>query len=173
VELYVLRAEKLEIVESLRGVFADAGVVVVTHFQGLSVAEVTELRRGMRDAGATFRVTKNRLAKIALAETSFDPLVGMFTGPTAIAYSDDPVAAPKAAVDFAKKNDKLVIIGGGLDGNLLTADEVKALASLPSLDELRAKIIGMISTPAQRIASVLQAPAGQIARVLAAHAEQG
>jgi len=169
----VLRAEKLEIVESLRGVFAEAGVVVVTHFQGMSVADVTELRRGMRDAGATFRVTKNRLAKIALAETSFDHLGELFNGPTAIAYSEDPVAAPKAVVDFAKKNDKLVVIGGGLDGNLLTAAEVKALASLPSLDELRAKIIGMINTPAQRIASVLQAPAGQVARVVAAHAEQG
>jgi large subunit ribosomal protein L10 len=169
----VLRAEKVEIVDSLRGVFAEAGVVVVTHFQGLSVAEVTDLRRGMRDAGAKFRVTKNRLAKIALADTSFKPLTDLFTGPTAIAYSDDPVAAPKAAVDFAKKNDKLVVLGGGLDGNLLSADEVKALASLPSLDELRAKIIGMINTPAQRIASVLQAPAGQIARVLSAHAEQG
>ncbi|MGI9493858.1 MAG: 50S ribosomal protein L10 [Geminicoccaceae bacterium] len=169
----MLRAEKLEIVESLRGVFAGAGVVVVTHFQGLNVADVTELRRGMREAGATFRVTKNRLAKIALAETSFDPLAELFTGPTAIAYSEDPVAAPKAVVDFAKKNDNLVVIGGGLDGNLLTADEVKALAALPSLDELRARIIGMINTPAQRIASVLQAPGGQIARVLAAHAEQG
>ncbi|MGI9436721.1 MAG: 50S ribosomal protein L10 [Geminicoccaceae bacterium] len=169
----MLRAEKLEIVEGLRGVFADAGVVVVTHFQGMSVAEVTELRRGMREAGATFRVTKNRLAKIALAETSFDPLSELFTGPTAIAYSKDPIAAPKAAADFAKKNDKLVIIGGGMDGNLLTSDQVKALAALPSLDELRAKIIGIISTPAQRIASVLQAPAGQVARVIAAHAEQG
>ncbi|MEM7043680.1 MAG: 50S ribosomal protein L10 [Pseudomonadota bacterium] len=169
----MLRAEKLEIVDGLRGVFSEAGVVVVTHFQGLSVAEVTDLRRGMREAGATFRVTKNRLAKIALKDTSFDPLGDLFTGPTAIAYSDDPVAAPKAVVDFAKKNDKLVVIGGGLEGNLLSADQVKALASLPSLDELRAKIIGMINTPAQRIASVLQAPAGQIARVLSAHAEQG
>lgn len=169
----MLRAEKLEIVESLRGVFANAGVVVVTHFQGMSVADVTDLRRGMRDAGATFRVTKNRLAKIALSETSFDPLVELFSGPTAIAYSEDPVAAPKAVADYAKKNENLVIIGGGLDGNLLSAAEVKALASLPSLDELRAKIIGMISTPAQRIASVLQAPAGQVARVISAHAEQG
>lgn len=169
----MLRAEKLEIVESLRGVFANAGVVVVTHFQGMSVADVTDLRRGMRDAGATFRVTKNRLAKIALSETSFDPLAELFSGPTAIAYSEDPVAAPKAVADYAKKNENLVIIGGGLDGNLLSAAEVKALASLPSLDELRAKIIGMISTPAQRIASVLQAPAGQVARVISAHAEQG
>jgi len=169
----VLRAEKLEIVESLRGVFAEAGVVVVTHFQGMNVADVNQLRQGMRDAGATFRVTKNRLAKIALAETSFGPLADLFTGPTAIAYSEDPVAAPKAALNFAKKNENLVILGGGLDGNLLSASEVKALASLPSLDELRAKILGMINTPAQRIASVVQAPAGQIARVISAHAEQG
>ena len=169
----MLRAEKLEIVDSLRGVFAEAGVVVVTHFQGLSVAELTELRRSMSDSGAKFRVTKNRLAKIALADTSFSPIGELFTGPTAIAYSEDPVAAPKAAMDFAKKNEKLVVIGGGLDGNLLSADQVKALASLPSLDELRAKIIGMINTPAQRIASVLQAPGGQVARVISAHAEQG
>lgn len=169
----MLRAKKVEIVDSLHGVFAEAGVVVVAHFQGLNVSEVTQLRRNMIEAGAKFRVTKNRLAKIALADTSFTPITDLFTGPTAIAYSEDPIAAPKAIVDFAKKNDKLVVIGGGLDGNLLSADEVKALASLPSLDELRAKIIGMISTPAQRIASVLQAPAGQVARVISAHAEQG
>lgn len=169
----MLRAKKLEIVDSLRGVFSDAGVVVVTHFQGLNVAEVTELRRNMRAAGASFRVTKNRLAKIALAESDYAPLGDMFTGPTAVAFSEDPVAAPKVAVNFAKKNDKLVVIGGGLGGKLLSAEEVKALADLPSLDELRAKLIGLITTPAQRIASVLQAPAGQVARVLAAHAEQG
>jgi large subunit ribosomal protein L10 len=173
VEPTVLRAKKLEIVDSLRGVFSDAGVVVVTHFQGLNVAEVTELRRNMRAAGASFRVTKNRLAKIALAESDYAPLGDMFTGPTAVAFSEDPVAAPKVAVNFAKKNDKLVVIGGGLGGKLLSAEEVKALADLPSLDELRAKLIGLITTPAQRIASVLQAPAGQVARVLAAHAEQG
>jgi large subunit ribosomal protein L10 len=173
VEPTVLRAKKLEIVDSLRGVFSDAGVVVVTHFQGLNVAEVTELRRNMRAAGASFRVTKNRLAKIALAESDYAPLGDMFTGPTAVAFSEDPVAAPKVAVNFAKKNDKLVVIGGGLGGKLLSAEEVKALADLPSLDVLRAKLIGLITTPAQRIASVLQAPAGQVARVLAAHAEQG
>jgi large subunit ribosomal protein L10 len=173
VEPTVLRAKKLEIVDSLRGVFSDAGVVVVTHFQGLNVAEVTELRRNMRAAGASFRVTKNRLAKIALAESDYAPLGDMFTGPTAVAFSEDPVAAPKVAVNFAKKNDKLVVIGGGLGGKLLSAEEVKALADLPSLDELRPKLIGLSTTPAQRIASVLQAPAGQVARVLAAHAEQG
>jgi large subunit ribosomal protein L10 len=169
----VLRAKKVEIVDSLHRVFSNAGVVVVTHFQGLSVAEVTELRRGMREVGAKFRVTKNRLAKIALAETSYTPIAELFTGPTAIAYSADPVAAPKAAVSFARKNEKLVIIGGGVDGNLLSADQVRALAELPSLDELRAKLIGLLQTPAARLVGVLQAPGGQIARVLKARAEQG
>jgi large subunit ribosomal protein L10 len=169
----VLRAKKVEIVDDLRGVFGQAGVVVVTHYKGLSVAEVTELRRGMRNAGARFRVTKNRLAKIALAETAFSPLAELFTGPTAIAYSADPVAAPKAAVGFAKRNDKLVIIGGGLAGNLLSAEQVRALADLPSIDELRARLIGLLTTPAARLVGVLQAPGGQLARVLAARAEQG
>jgi large subunit ribosomal protein L10 len=172
VELYVLRAEKLEIVESLRGVFADAGVVVVTHFQGLSVAEVTELRRGMRDAGATFRVTKNRLAKIALSETPYQSLGELFTGPTAIAVSSDPVAAPRAAVGFAKRNEKLTIVGGALGGRLLSAEEVRALADLPSLDQLRAKLMGLMTTPAARIVGILQAPGGQLARVLQARASQ-
>jgi len=173
VEPNVLRAKKVEIVDSLRGVFADAGVMVVAHFQGMNVAEVTELRRNMRNVGATFRVTKNRLAKIALADSEFSPLADLFTGPTAIAYSQDPVAAPKAVAGFAKKNDKLVIIGGGFGGKLLSAEDVKALAELPSLDELRARLVGLLNAPATRIAGVLQAPAGQIARVLAAHAEQG
>ena len=169
----MLRAKKVEIVDDLRGVFGQAGVVVVTHYKGLSVAEVTELRRGMRDAGARFRVTKNRLAKIALAETAFSPLAGLFTGPTAIAYSMDPVAAPKAAVGFAKRNEKLVIIGGALAGNLLSAEQVRALADLPSIDQLRARLIGLLTTPAARLVGVLQAPGGQLARVLAARAEQG
>jgi large subunit ribosomal protein L10 len=168
----VLRARKTEIVDSLRGVFSDAGVVVVTHYQGMSVAEVTELRRGMREAGARFRVTKNRLAKIALADTPYSSLAGLFTGPTAIAFSSDPVAAPKAAVGYAKRNEKLAIIGGALGGSLLTAAQVRALADLPSLDEVRAKLVGLLTTPAARVISVLQAPGAQLARVLAAHAEQ-
>ncbi len=171
-EWSVLRARKTEIVDSLRGVFSDAGVVVVTHYQGMSVAKVTELRRGMLDAGARFRVTKNRLAKIALADTPYSTLADMFTGPTAIAYSADPVAAPKAAVGFAKQNENLIIIGGALEGNLLSAAEVRALAELPSLDELRAKLIGMLTTPASRLVGILQAPGAQLARVLAAHAAQ-
>jgi large subunit ribosomal protein L10 len=169
----VLRAKKTEIVDSLRGVFSDAGVVVVTHYQGMSVAEVTELRRGMREAGARFRVTKNRLAKIALADTPYAALAGLFTGPTAIAFSSDPVAAPKAAVGYAKRNEKLAIIGGALGGSLLTPEQVRALADLPSIDEVRARLVGLLTTPAARLVSLLQAPGAQLARVLAAHAEQG
>ena len=168
----MLRARKTEIVDSLRGVFSDAGVVVVTHYQGMSVAEVTDLRRGMREVGARFRVTKNRLAKIALADTPYASLADLFIGPTAIAFSSDPVAAPKAAVGYAKRNEKLAIIGGALGGSLLSAQQVRALADLPSIDEVRAKLVGLLTTPAARLVSVLQAPGGQLARVLAAHAEQ-
>lgn len=168
----MLRAKKTEIVDSLRGVFNDAGVIVVTHYHGLSVAEVTELRRGMRAAGARFRVTKNRLAKIALADTPYSSLADLFVGPTAIAFSADPVAAPKAAVGYAKRNEKLAIIGGALGSNLLSAEQVRALADLPSIDELRAKLVGLLVSPATRLVSLLQAPGAQLARVLAAHADQ-
>ena len=169
----MLRARKSEIVDGLKGVFSDAGVVVVAHYKGLSVAEVSELRRGMREAGAAFRVTKNTLARIALADTPYATLDGLFTGPTAIAYSADPITAPKAAVGFAKRNDKLAIVGGALPGNLLSPEQVRALADLPSIDELRARLIGLLTTPAARLVGLLQAPGGQLARVLAARAEQG
>lgn len=168
----MLRARKHEIVDELRGVFNGAGAVVVTHYMGLTVAQMTELRRNMRDAGAQFRVTKNRLARIALADTPYAPLAEMFTGPTAIAVSPDPIAAPKATVAYAKRNDKLLVIGGALGAHLLAADEVRALAELPSLDELRAKLIGLVNTPASRLVGVLEAPGAQVARVLAARAEQ-
>jgi large subunit ribosomal protein L10 len=173
VEATLLKAKKTEIVDSLKDVFSDAGVVVVAHYKGLSVAEVSELRRGMRDAGAAFRVTKNTLAKIALAKTPYAQLDELFSGPTAIAYSADPIAAPKAAVGFAKRNDKLAIVGGALPGNLLSPEQVRALADLPSIDELRARLVGVLSAPAARLIGVLQAPGAQLARVLAAHAEQG
>jgi large subunit ribosomal protein L10 len=173
VEAILLRARKSEIVDGLKGVFSDAGVVVVAHYKGLSVAEVSDLRRGMREAGAGFRVTKNTLAKIALADTPYATLDGLFAGPTAIAWSADPIAAPKAAVGFAKRNEKLAIIGGALPGNLLSAAQVRALADLPPIDELRAKLIGLLTTPAARLIGVLRAPGGQLARVLAARAEQG
>jgi large subunit ribosomal protein L10 len=166
------RAQKQQVVERLQRDFADTGCMVVTHQTGLNVAEATQLRRQVRSAGANFRVTKNRLARRALAGTIFEPLTPLFTGPTAIAFSYDPLAAAKAVVEFANRNEKLRIIGGGLAGRQLDAAGVRELASLPSLDELRGKLVGLLQTPATRLAVVLQAPAGQIARVLAAYAER-
>lgn len=167
------RSQKEKLVASLHQALSDTLCVVITHQNGLTVQEVTNLRRQMRAAGASFKVTKNRLARLALAGTTFERLSPMFTGPTAIAYSRDPVAAAKVAVEFANKNDKLRIIGGGLGAQQLDAEGIKTLAALPSLDELRAKLIGLLQTPATRVAAVLQAPAGQLARVLGAYAEQG
>ena len=167
------RGQKEELVASMHQTFEDAAMVVVTHYSGLTVSELGVLRSQMYEAGASFKVTKNRLTRRAIDGTKFSPLSDMFTGPTAIAYSDDPVAAAKVAVNFAKKNEKLVVLGGALGEELLDVAGVKALASLPGLDELRAKIVGMLSTPATRIAGVLQAPAGQIARVIGAKAAQG
>ena len=169
----MLRAEKAEIVDDLRGIFNDAGVVVVTHYMGLNVAELQSLRVQMRDAGARFRVTKNRLAKLAIDGTEFASIGDLLSGPTAIAYSMDPIAAPKVISAFAKKNGKLKIIGGSYSGTLLDADRVKELAEMPSLDELRAKLLSLINTPATRLAMLLQAPAGQMARVLKAKADLG
>ncbi|MEO0961990.1 MAG: 50S ribosomal protein L10 [Pseudomonadota bacterium] len=167
------RAEKDALVSTLNGVFSDAGVVVVTHYSGLNVAELSELRRDMAEAGASFRVTKNRLAKRALEGTPASEITDLFTGPTAIGVSDDPVAAPRILAKFAKANDKLIIRGGIMGETVLDETGVKALADLPSLDELRGKIVGMLNTPATRIAGVLAAPGGQVARVIAAKAEQG
>ena len=166
------RKEKSELVASLHEKFVAAGLVVVTHNQGLTVEEMTDLRRKVRGAGAGFKVTKNRLTRLALAGTKFQGLDNLFTGPTAIAYSHDPVAAAKVVVDFAKVNEKLVILGAGLGEKVLDTEGVKALATLPSLDELRAKLLAMLQTPATRIAGVLQAPGGQIARVLSAYANK-
>jgi len=165
------RTQKQQLVETLRQVFADTVCVVVTQQAGLDVAEATQLRRQVRSAGAGFRVTKNRLARRALAGTAFECLSPLFTGPTAIAFSRDPVAAAKVVVEFANRNDKLTIIGGGLAGREMDGAAVRDLAILPSLDELRAKLIGLVQTPGTRLAIVLQATAGQLARVLAAHAE--
>ena len=162
------RAEKESVVASSHQTFEDVSIVVVTHYSGLTVAEMGELRDQMREAGAVFKVTKNRLTRRALEGTKYQSLEEMFTGPTAIAYSEDPVAAAKAAVNFSKTNNKLIVLGGALGDEQLDVNAVKSLASLPSLEELRAKIVGMISTPATRIAVVLQAPAGQVARVLGA-----
>ena len=166
------RAQKQQLVEKLQQVLADTACVVVTHQSGLTVAEATQLRRQVRGAGAGFRVTKNRLARRALAGSAFEPLSPLFTGPTAIAFSRDPVAAAKVVVEFANRNNKLTIVGGGLAGRQIDAAGIRELASLPSLDELRGKLIGLLLTPATRLAIVLQAPPGQIARVLSAFVEQ-
>jgi large subunit ribosomal protein L10 len=168
----VERSQKQVLVATLHQDLSDTVCVVVTHQTGLSVAEATQLRRQMRSAGAGYRVTKNRLAKRALEGTPFAELAPLFTGPTAIAFSRDPVAAAKAAVEFANRNNKLTVVGGGLSGQRLDAAAVKALATLPSLDELRSKIIGLVNAPATKLATLLQTPAGQLARVLAAHSEQ-
>lgn len=164
------RAEKAEAVEDLKGIFAQAGVVVVGHYAGLTVADMTNLRRRLREAGAKFKVVKNRLAKIALDGTPGEAGAHLFTGPTAIAYSEDPVAATKVAVAYAKEKDKFVLIGGMLGPVVLDQQGVQALATLPSLDELRGKLIGLIQAPATKVAGVLQAPAAQLARVLNAYA---
>jgi len=168
----VNRTEKSELVSSLRGTFENASIVVVSHYIGLNVDEISDLRSKMRAAGASFKVTKNRITRLALEGTPYDQIGDLFTGPTAIAYSDDPVGPAKVAVEFAKKNDKFVVLGGAMGDVRLDQDSIKQLATLPSLDELRAKIVGMLNTPATRIAGVLQAPAGQVARVLSARGQQ-
>ena len=166
------RTEKREFVAGLHQALTDTSMVVVTQNTGLTVAEATELRRRMRAAGVTFKVAKNRLAHLALEGTRFDGIKPMLKGPTALAWSTDPVAAAKAAVEFAKTNEKLVLIGGALGSQTLDASGVRALAELPSLDQLRGRIVGMIATPATRVAGVLQASAGQLARVFGAFAKR-
>ena len=166
------RTEKREFVASLAAVFAETSMVVVTRNDGLTVAEVTELRKRMRAEGVDFKVTKNRLANLALEGTRFDSIKTLLKGPIALAWSKDPVAAAKVAVEFAKINEKFVVIGGALGVQALDASGVKALAELPSLDALRARLVGMIQTPATRIAGVVQAPAGNLARVFGAYARK-
>lgn len=164
------RAEKAEAVETLKGIFASSGVVVVSHYAGLTVAELTTLRRRLRAEGAGLKVVKNRLAKIALDGHPASAGAAMFTGPTAIAYSKDPIAATKVAVAFAKEKEKFVLLGGLMGATVLDESGVKALATLPSLDELRGKLIGLLQAPATKVAGVVQAPAAQLARVLNAYA---
>ena len=164
------RAQKAELVTALNSVFANAGCVVVAHNLGLTVAQMTDLRVQMSQEGATLKVAKNRLVKLALEGTDAEGIKELFSGPTTIAYSDDPIAAPKVVAKFAKENEKFVVLGGAMGTTVLDEAGVKALAELPSLDELRAKIVGMIQTPATRIAGIMQAPGGQVARVLNAYA---
>ena len=166
------RAAKSELVTNLNGVFANTAVVVVAHYKGLTVADMQKLRGQMKQAGATVKVAKNRLAKIALEGTQVASISGLMTGPTLIAYSSDPVAAAKVAVDFAKGNDKLVILGGAMGATALDPNGVKALATLPSLDELRAKLLGLLQAPATKVAQVVNAPAAKLARVFGAYAKR-
>ena len=166
------RTQKAEVVTTLNATFGEIGVVVVTRNLGLTVAQSTVLRQKMREAGAQYKVTKNRLARIALNGTQYEQIGDLLTGPIALATSHDPVAAARIVVDFAKTNDKLEIVGGAMGDTLLNADGVKALAAMPSLDELRATIVGLIQAPATKVATVLQAPAAQLARVFNAYAEK-
>ncbi len=167
------RAQKAEFITSLRDSLAGAGAVVVAHYAGLTVAEMESLLVQMKQAGGQVKVAKNRLAKLALEQTGLADMSGLFTGPTVIAYSDDPVTAPKIAVKFAKDNDKFTVLGGAMGATALDADGVRALALVPSLDELRARIAGMLTQPATKVAFVLQAPGSQIARVVGAYADKG
>jgi len=160
------RSQKADAVAQLNSVFNEVGVVVVTRNLGLSVDQSTELRGKMREAGASFKVAKNRLAKLALKDTDYAGLDEFLTGPTALAWSTDPVAAAKAAVDFAKSNDKLEIVGGSMGTQVLDEAGVRALASMPSLDELRGKLVGLVNAPATKVAQVVNAPAAKLARAV-------
>jgi len=164
------RSQKAESVASLNATFNEVGVVVITRNLGMTVAQSTALRGKVREAGATYKVAKNRLAKLALADTQYEGLGDMLTGPTALATSVDPVAAAKAVVDFAKTTDKIEIVGGAMGSQVLNAEGVKALASMPSLDELRAKLVGLVQAPATKIAQLSTAPAAKLARVFGAYA---
>jgi large subunit ribosomal protein L10 len=167
----VERAAKRELVTTLSDVFSNTSVVVVAHYSGLTVADMQKLRAQMKQAGATVKVAKNRIAKIALDGTDVASISDLLKGPTLLCYSDDPVAAPKVAVAFAKTNEKLVILGGAMGATALDPDSVKALATMPSLDELRAKIVGLVNAPATKIAQVVNAPAAKLARVFGAYAK--
>ena len=167
------RAAKKDAVEALNGLFQTTGVAIVAHYSGLTVAQMQKLRSQMKQAGAQVKVSKNRLAKIALKDTNAAAIAPLLKGPTVIAFSGDPVAAPKVAIDFAKANEKFVILGGTMGKTALDTNGVKALAALPSLDELRAKIVGLIQAPATKIAQLANAPAAKVARVVQAYASKG
>ena len=172
-ELAVDRAAKAESITELSGVFKTSNVVVVAHYSGLTVAQMQTLRKQMKQVGAQVKVAKNRLARIALKDTDAASIAPLLKGPTVLAYSGDPVAAPKVAIDFAKANEKFVILGGSMGKTALDPNAVKALAALPSLDELRAKIVGLIQAPATKIAQLANAPAAKVARVVQAYASKG
>ncbi len=165
------RSDKKELVQKLKEELDTSSSVIVAHYSGLTVDESEQLRKEMRNNGAKFKVTKNRLTKLALEQTQFKVIADLFSGPTAIAYSDDPVAPAKVAVNFEKKLEKFKIIGGGYDGEKIDLEKINFLATLPSMDELRGKIVGLISAPAQKIVSIMNQPAGQIARLINAQSQ--
>ena len=166
------RAAKRELVTSLHGVFQNTGVVVVAHYAGMTVAQMTDYRRRIKEAGGKVSVTKNRLTKLALQDTDAAMIADLFRGPTCIAYSKDPIAAAKVAVKYSSENTKLVILGGAIGRTALDANAVKALADQPSLDELRAKLIGLLNAPASKIARTVKEPGAKLARVIQAKAKQ-
>lgn len=167
------RAAKQALVSNLNTVFKDTGVVVVAHYAGMTVAQMTDYRRRIKSAGGKVKVAKNRLAKLALKDTDFEGISNLFSGPTILAYSKDPIAAAKVAVEYAKTNDKLVILGGAMGKSVLDPNGIQALATLPSLDELRAKLIGLLNAPATKIARTIKEPGAKLARVIQAKASQG
>ncbi len=166
------REQKRELVKSLHEAFSDTGVIVVSHNLGMTVTELTQLRREVREVGGTVRVAKNRLVKLALKDTPAEGLADLFTGPTIIAYADDPVSVPKVTVKFAKANEKLVLLGGVMGDMNLDIDGVKSLAALPTLDELRGTIVGLLQAPAGKVVRVISAPPSQLARVISAYSEK-
>ena len=166
------RAAKKELIETLHASLKDTGTIVVAHYAGMTVAHMTEFRKRVKEAGGSVKVTKNRLAKLALKDTDAAGIIDLFKGPTVVAYSKDPVAAARVAVKYSKDNDKLVILGGTMGKNVLDPAAVKALAELPSLDELRAKLIGLLNAPATKIARTIAEPGAQLARVIQAKASK-
>ena len=164
------RAAKSELVDQMHGVFKNAGAIVVAHYAGLTVAQMSDFRNRMREAGGHVKVAKNRLAKLALKDTQAADIEGLFVGPTCVAYSDDPIAAAKVTVGFAKDHDKLIILGGTMGASTLDASAVNALASMPSLDELRGKLVGLIQAPMTKIVRTINEPGAQLARVIHAKA---
>jgi len=166
------RAAKSELVASLNTVLKDTGLVVVAHYAGMTVAQLTDYRQKVKEAGGKVKVAKNRLAKLAVKDTTYETIADLFKGQTCVAYSEDPIAAARASVAYAKGNDKLVILGGAMGTTVLNANDVKALAELPSLDELRATLIGLLNAPATKIARTVMEPGAQLARVIQAKASQ-
>lgn len=167
------RAAKRELVTTLNEVWKDTGLIVVAHYAGMTVAQMTDFRKAVKEAGGSVKVAKNRLAKLALKDTDAEVVADLFKGPTCVAYSKDPIAAARAAVKYARDNDKLVILGGAMGRTVLDSSGVKALADLPSLDELRAKLIGLLNAPATKIARTIKEPGAQLARVIQAKAAKG